>query len=107
MADHMINAFAEACKNVDDARNSDEYYWLVSWLGLFGSRTIDFYWPNAFLSSPNHWPPANPAPSNDSTWGLKYAFTQARLDSMRKYTNREFYNPSLGKGRQKQPGGCY
>jgi len=31
MADHFIGAFEEALKAVDNGRNSDEYYWLLSW----------------------------------------------------------------------------
>jgi len=107
MADHVLNSFSEAFKYIDDARNSDEFYWLMGWVGLKSSRTINFYWPNYPLATPNDWPPTNPAPSNDSTWGLKYALTQARLDSMRKYNSREFFNVSKAKGRPKQPGGCY
>jgi len=105
MADHMISAFAESLKAVDNGRNSDEFYWLMGWVGLKLTRTINFYWPN--YSDPTDWPPTNPAPSNDSTWNLKYALTQARLDSMRKFNSREFYSPSKAKGRPKQLGGCY
>jgi hypothetical protein len=107
MADRMLNAFSEILKSVDDGRNSNEFYWLMGWLGLKSTRTIKFYWPNYSQDSPLDWPPTNPSPSEDSTMGLKYALTETRLDSMRKYNTREIYNKSKAKGRPKQPTGCY
>jgi hypothetical protein len=102
MADHFLQAFSDMLKSVDDSRNSDEYYWLQSWSGLWHSRTMNYYWPNF----PN-WPPSNPAPSNDSTWGLKYALTQARLDSLTQSIYREVNDTSNAKGRKRNVNDCY
>ena len=104
MADKLINEMTEMLAYIDDHRNTDEFYWVLNWDGLGKTRTLKRYWHNIPA-----WPPTSgyPAPSNDSTWGLKYAFTEARLDSLRRWPNRENYGSSLAKGRPKIPGGCY
>lgn len=107
MADRALERMSAALAYIDDNRNTDEYYWDVTWGGIYRSKTFRRYWPNYWLSAPNDWPPANPAPSEDSTWGLKYALTLARLDSLQRYVNYEQQGMPLAKGRPKIPGGCY
>ena len=104
MADKVLNHLKEALARIDDYRNTDEYYWLITWGGLHNTRTFRKYWPNV-----PGWPPTtgHPAPSNDSIWGLKYAFTEARLDSLRLSLQREQEGLPLAKGRPKIPGACY
>jgi hypothetical protein len=102
MADRALERMVAALAHVDSNRNIDEYYWLLSWGGLWKTNTLRQYWPTA-----PSWPPGNPAPSNDSTRGLKYALTIARIDSLRRYVMREQHGSPLAKGRPRLSGGCY
>lgn len=104
MAEKLLGIMAAALAIVDDGRNSDEFYWGVCWGGLFGTRPMRQAWPNY-----PSWPPTAgaPAPSNDSTRGLKYALTQARLDSISDWVNNERWDTTKAKGRRRQSTGCY
>lgn len=104
MADKLINQMKEIIAYIDDNRNSDEFYWVYNWDGLGKTTTLRRYWPNFPAWAPTA---GSPAPSNDSTWGLRYAFTEARLDSLSRWANRENKGLSSAKGRPKIPGGCY
>ncbi len=104
MADKLMETFANVLAYVDDNRNSDEFYWCLSWGGLMKTKAMRKYWPN----HPTWLPTSGyPAISNDSTGGLKYALTQARLDSMRWWYSREVYDTAHAKGRRHQSTGCY
>lgn len=102
MADKLINQMSDILADIDDNRNTDEQYWGMNWGGLWESTTMDRHWKDYPV-----WPPNNPAPSNDSTRGLKYALTLARLDSIWRWSTREYKGGPLAKGRPKIPGGCY
>lgn len=102
MADKLVDRIAAALAWVDDNRNTPEYYWLIAWTGLQRSKTMNKFWPNY-----PGWPPSNPAPNNDSLYGLKYAFTTARIDSFVRWNTREMLDTSKAKGRKRVPGGCY
>ncbi len=109
MAEYLLDIFAEALERFDSYSISNKrYYWFVAWGGLFKSRPMQMHWPNAYDSIPaNRWPPRNPAPSDDSTRGLKYALTISRIDSIRKAVGAEDKGLPTALGRKKQPGGCY
>ena len=104
MANKLMVIMNETLAYIDDNRNTDEYYWALNWGGLEKTTTMRRYWPNAPV-----WPPTSgyPAPHNDSTWGLRYALTEPRLDSISRWNYRENHGSSLAKGRPKIPGGCY
>ncbi len=108
MADIIFQRLVDAIAYVDSYRNSDEYYWCVTWSGLMETNTMKQYYPNYYAIPPApNWPPTHPAPNDASTNGLKYALTQPRLDSLRRYLPREALGLPLAKGRHKIPGGCY
>jgi hypothetical protein len=107
MADKLLDRMVSALAFVDANFNSSEFYWDMTWGGLWSTKTMKTYWPNYFLTSPNDWPPANPSPSEDSTRGLKYALTQARLDSIRRYVNREYFDTAHAKGLKRVNPGCF
>lgn len=104
MADKLIDRMKEMLAHIDDNRNTDEFYWSLIWSGLDSTTTMLRYWPNC-----PSWPPTSgaPSPSNDSTWGLRYALTEPRLDSLSRWISREKRGKSTAKGRPKIPGGCY
>jgi hypothetical protein len=102
MADKSLERMAEALKTLDNNRLSDEYYWILSWSGLWKTKTMTSHYSNYPA-----WPPTNPSPSEDSIRGLKYALTTARLDSIRKNVIDEIKGRPNAKGRPKIPGGCY
>jgi hypothetical protein len=102
MADRALERMKEALAVLDNNRNTDEYYWMLTWGGLWKSQTWASYWPTYPA-----WPPTNAAPTNDSTRGLKYALTQARIDTILRQLNSELYGRPDAKGRPKIPGGCY
>lgn len=102
MADKLLERMASALAHVDNFRNSQEYYWEMTWAGLHRTKTWQFYHSNY----PN-WPPDNPAPNNDSTWGLKYAFTTARIDSILTHLYNEQTDTAKAKGRHRITGDCF
>lgn len=102
MADKLLERMASALSHVDGFRNSQEYYWELAWAGLHQTKTWQFYHNNY-----PGWPPSNPAPSNDSTWGLKYAFTTARIDSIITHLYNEQTDTAKAKGRHRVIGGCF
>jgi len=106
MADKLLDFLANTIKQFDNNPTTpDKYYWYLAWAGLTRKqvRTWKIHWPN-FPT----WPPSNPAPIDDSTRGLKYALTLARIDTI---CNQVLENEekSLPGARGKKPvtGGCY
>jgi hypothetical protein len=107
MATTILEMFVDALKEVDNSRNSDEFYWDIAWHGLLSDGPMKTVWPSYIDDPWNDWPPTNPAPSNDSTRGLKYALTLARVDSIRHYLSREQIDTAQAKGRKHLPNGCF
>ncbi len=106
MADHLLQFIANTIKLFDNNPTTpDRYYWYLAWAGLTWKqvRVWNYHWPNCPL-----WPPANPAPSDDSTRGLKYALTEVRIDTIFSWVldNEEKSLPGA-KGRKPTAGGCY
>ena len=106
MADHLLDFIAGVVKQFDNNSNTpDRYYWYLAWAGLTRKQvqTWKSHWPNYPT-----WPPANPAPVDDSTRGLKYALTQSRIDSIfNKVLDNEEKSLPGAKGKKPVAGGCY
>jgi hypothetical protein len=97
---------ADMLERFDGNRIFDKrYYWYMAWLGLTRDQVKAWKtaWPNYTF-----WPPSNPAPSEDSTRGLKYALTLARIDSIHNIVleNEEKSKPGA-LGRKPVSGDCY
>lgn len=102
MTKYLINSLAEAIEQADGSSIANKrYYWFMAWGGLQETKTWRQHW------STDTWPPTNPAPSEDSLRGLKYALTTNRLDSITKALFNEQFGTSDAKGKQKIPGACY
>ncbi|MDF2380499.1 hypothetical protein JMG10_03395 [Nostoc ellipsosporum NOK] len=103
MADYLINAFAKTLELVEGGNiQNKRYYWFMAWSGLYGTKTWKQHWSNY-----PSWPPANPAPSEDSTRGLRYALTEERLDSIITANSHESTGNPNALGKPKITGGCY
>ncbi|MBL7741345.1 MAG: hypothetical protein JNK14_19125, partial [Chitinophagaceae bacterium] len=106
MADQLLDFMASLLENFDSGGiNNKKYYWYMAWSGLVRPqvKTWKRHWPN----HPN-WPPSNPSPSEDSTRGLKYALTLARIDSIyNTVLENESKSLSGALGRKPVSGGCY
>ncbi len=106
MADQLLDYFVKILKQaMNNPAISDRYLWYLAWSGLTRKqvKTWKEHWPN----HPN-WPPSNPAPTDASTRGLKYALTTTRIDSIyNKVLNNEEKSLPGALGRKPVPGGCY
>ncbi len=110
MANAVVNKMAEALSLFDNNRlatimgssAADEYYWTLTWAGLYNSKTFKSYW-----SKYPSLPISNPAPNEYTTNGLKYALTSNRLMNI---NNRDVSERTAGagaKGHIPISGGCY
>jgi len=111
MTDRVLDFFASTLANYNNNAIADtRYYWYMAWSGLARPqvRTWNYHWPNRDINGDYIWPPANPAPSEDSTRGLKYALTLSRIDSIyRKVLENEGKGLPGALGRKPVPGRCY
>ncbi|MGB4776182.1 MAG: hypothetical protein WBP45_13485 [Daejeonella sp.] len=109
MTNKLIEILASAIEKFDNsAQTNKRNYWYLSWGGLQRTRVWQKYWPN--IIDPDvtkRWPPLYPAPSEDSTQGLKYAFTLQRLDTMYHVLRNEETGSPSAIGKKRIPGGCY
>jgi hypothetical protein len=102
MTKYLINSLADAIEQADGSSIANKrYYWFMAWGGLQETKTWRQHW------STDTWPPTNPAPSEDSLRGLKYALTLNRLDTITKALFNEQFGTPNAKGKQKIPGACY
>ena len=111
MANHLINAMADALKDYDNnrvgtAQSSDEYYWLLSWDGLFNTDIFKYFWPNY---DPVSLPlPSNPAVDDADKQNLKYAMTTARLIDIQNSNASEVLGDNYALGKKPGSGArCY
>lgn len=103
MADKMLSIFASILEKVNGSLiGNKRYYWFTTWIGLKESSTMAQFWPNY----PN-WPPSNPAPNDDSTYGLRYALTLSRIDSIWEANTNEVWDTANALGKRRFNPGCY
>lgn len=103
MVDKMLSMFASALEKIDGSSIANKrYYWFLTWLGLKQTRAMSQFWPNY-----PSWPPGNPAPNDDSLYGLKYALTLNRLDSIRNAGYYEIWDTAHALGKKRHNPGCY
>lgn len=104
MQSKLLDAIAEALKTFDDNRiGDDEYYWYIAWKGLFKTDAFEQHWPNF-----DTWPIVGaPLTTNDSTRGMTYALTPARLLNINNAIYEEKVANNLARGNKPVPGGCY
>jgi hypothetical protein len=107
MANKLIDKIAEGVQKFDDNRiNDSEYYWYTAWSGLYKTKQWLHHWPN-YYSNPN-WPIVGaPLTTNDSTRGLKYALTPARLQALNNALTNEDKANNNAKGKKPITNGCY
>lgn len=96
MANHLVNMIANALAEYDGHQLDDEYYWSISWGGLFQSATWQRYY-------------ANPEPENmNPTFSaFKYPLTRARMDKIKVIDYNEQEGNANAKGVKHNVGGCY
>ena len=104
MQSKLLDAIAEALKTFDDNRiGDDEYYWYIPWKGLFKTDAFEQHRPNF-----DTWPIVRaPLTTNDSTRGMTYALTPARLLNINNAIYEEKVANNLARGNKPVPGGCY
>jgi hypothetical protein len=109
MTNKLVDLLASAIEKFDNSTNANKRnYWYLAWGGLQRTNTWLKYWPNINeYDVARRWPPLHPAPSEDSTQGLKYAFTKERLDTIYNVIRNEQFGLSSAIGKKRIPGGCY
>lgn len=94
MANHLVNTIANALAEYDGHRLDQEYYWSLSWGGLFQSATWQRY-------------NANPEPANATISAFKYPLTRARMDKIKNVDYNEQEGNVNAKSVKHNVGGCY